>query len=602
MPLLERDHAPAIHHQHDGEGPPLLLLHGWSRSGADFASLAARLAPHHRVIRPDLRGHGRSAPGRFTLDDLAGDLVALAEALDLRGVLVLGWSLGAQVALAAWPRLAGRVERLVLVGATPRFTEGPDWAHGLPARAVEGLALRLRRQPERTLARFLADCFTAGELDDAGRARVGALGAAPAPELGCALGGLALLAATDLRGGLPAVAAPTLLLHGDADAICPPGAALAPVGAAARGAARAAGRRRPRPLPLPGGRGGVADPRLRAGGLVNRVVKARVGAAFSRGAAAYDGSTAVQALVRARVLALAGEAAPGARELLDVGCGTGRLVADLLAARPGARATAVDLARGMCAAARAAAPAAAAGRRRRRGPALLPARASTWSSPAPRSSGSPAWSRRSPSAPACCAPAAGWCWPSSPSGRWSSCARPGAPPPGRRRGAAPPLLPGPGGGRGAAPPAGSPTSGWRRPSTSSTTPTRPPCSDPSSGSAPRAPPPARGGLGGRRATLEMLRAIPAPATVARTVSRRHGTWSTRSLHGSIAGSWQTPRPAPSSSPTPSASSSSSSGSPSAAWRRSSGPAWWAPPASRRSWWSSASCPAAPATRASSPCW
>jgi malonyl-CoA O-methyltransferase len=92
---------------------------------------------------------------------------------------------------------------------------------------------------------------------------------------------------------------------------------------------------------------------------VNRVVKARVGAAFSRGAAAYDGSAAVQARVRERVLRLAGEAAPGARELLDVGAGTGRLVAGLLASRPGLRAAAVDLAPGMCRAALATAPAAA---------------------------------------------------------------------------------------------------------------------------------------------------------------------------------------------------------------------------------------------------
>jgi malonyl-CoA O-methyltransferase len=92
---------------------------------------------------------------------------------------------------------------------------------------------------------------------------------------------------------------------------------------------------------------------------LNRVVKARVRSAFSRGADAYDGSTAVQALVRGRVLALAGVAAPHARDLLDVGAGTGRLVADLLATRPGLRATAVDLAPGMCSVARAAAPAAA---------------------------------------------------------------------------------------------------------------------------------------------------------------------------------------------------------------------------------------------------
>jgi malonyl-CoA O-methyltransferase len=92
---------------------------------------------------------------------------------------------------------------------------------------------------------------------------------------------------------------------------------------------------------------------------VNRVVKARVGAAFSRGAAGYDGSAAVQARVRERVLGLAAEVAPGARDLLDVGAGTGRLVASLLASRPGLRASAVDLAPGMCRAARAAVPAAA---------------------------------------------------------------------------------------------------------------------------------------------------------------------------------------------------------------------------------------------------
>lgn len=92
---------------------------------------------------------------------------------------------------------------------------------------------------------------------------------------------------------------------------------------------------------------------------MNRVVKARVRSAFSRGASAYDGSTVVQGLVRGRVLALADAAAPRARDLLDVGAGTGKLVADLLATRPGLRATAVDLAPGMCSAARAAAPAAA---------------------------------------------------------------------------------------------------------------------------------------------------------------------------------------------------------------------------------------------------
>jgi pimeloyl-[acyl-carrier protein] methyl ester esterase len=226
---LHTDGAPALCYQDQGAGPPLLLLHGWSRSSADLGGLAARLAPGHRVLRLDLRGHGGSAPGRFTLADLAGDVAALAETLDLRGALLLGWSLGAQVALSALPRLGARVTRLALVGATPRFTEGDGWPHGLPARAVAGLAARLQRQPERTLARFFEDCFAPGELDPAALAALAAPGGVPAPvpDMGCALGGLDLLSGTDLRAALPAVTQPTLQLHGEADAIVPVGAARA---------------------------------------------------------------------------------------------------------------------------------------------------------------------------------------------------------------------------------------------------------------------------------------------------------------------------------------------------------------------------------------
>ncbi len=224
MPALQTARAPDLFFEDQGSGPPLLLVHGWSRSGADFAALAGRLSTRHRVVRLDLRGHGRSAPGPFALADLAGDVAALAEALDLRGALLLGWSLGGQVALSALPLLAARVDRLVLIGATPRFTPGDDWPHGPPARALEAMAALLRRRPEAVQARFLDDCFAPGELDEDGRA---ALATAPPPDLACALAGLDILASADLRAALPAVRGPVLLLHGEADAICPVGAARA---------------------------------------------------------------------------------------------------------------------------------------------------------------------------------------------------------------------------------------------------------------------------------------------------------------------------------------------------------------------------------------
>ena len=89
---------------------------------------------------------------------------------------------------------------------------------------------------------------------------------------------------------------------------------------------------------------------------MNHVDKRRVRSAFSRSAAAYDARAFVQRHVRERVLALLAEAAPRARRALDVGAGTGALLGRLAEARPGLAAAAVDLAPGMCGATRAAVP------------------------------------------------------------------------------------------------------------------------------------------------------------------------------------------------------------------------------------------------------
>jgi malonyl-CoA O-methyltransferase len=91
---------------------------------------------------------------------------------------------------------------------------------------------------------------------------------------------------------------------------------------------------------------------------VNVVDKARVQAAFSRGAASYDAHAVAQARARDRVAALLGRHAPDARRILDVGAGTGALAARLGAERHGGRLTLADLAPGMCRAARATCPAA----------------------------------------------------------------------------------------------------------------------------------------------------------------------------------------------------------------------------------------------------
>lgn len=238
MPFLDLQSGPRVSFADRGSGPPLVFVHGWSFDGAVAEALPAELTAGRRLLAPDLRGHGATrSPGdgaagaaanpysAFGLADLAGDLAELVEALDLREAILVGWSLGAQVALAALPRIRSRLARLVLLSATPCFTVRDDWPHGLPAPALAALARRVARDPSRAVERFREGMFVEGELDPAGRSRAAALGAAvPAPDPRAALAGLEVLAATDLRPALGGVDLPALVLHGERDPICPAGA------------------------------------------------------------------------------------------------------------------------------------------------------------------------------------------------------------------------------------------------------------------------------------------------------------------------------------------------------------------------------------------
>ena len=227
MPVVQRDARTLIQYEDRGEGPPLLLLHGWAMSRRVWA-FQRELASGFRVIAPDLRGHGSStASGSFGLTDLAEDVACLCHALKLKDAVIAGWSLGAQVALKSIGMLRDRVTGLVLVGATPRFTSSTDYDAGLPGREVRGLEARLKRDYTRTMGEFFRRMFSPGELSREQENRIARdiVMGSRLPALPVAQAGLAILEQEDLRNILPGVECPVLLLHGDSDTICPPAAA-----------------------------------------------------------------------------------------------------------------------------------------------------------------------------------------------------------------------------------------------------------------------------------------------------------------------------------------------------------------------------------------
>ena len=112
-----------IHYVDQGQGPPLLLLHGgmvstnpiWAPTPVSYAAHMQTLARHYRVIAPDTRGCGRTVHdgGAVTFDRLADDVIALADALDLDRPLVAGFSEGGLTATVAGIRNPDRFAAIV---------------------------------------------------------------------------------------------------------------------------------------------------------------------------------------------------------------------------------------------------------------------------------------------------------------------------------------------------------------------------------------------------------------------------------------------------------------------------------------------------------
>lgn len=117
-----------------GNGSPILLIHGWGVSGELFLPQIEAWSQDHRVIVPDLRGHGGSSP--FAASDpfslLADDMGELLQQLALENVLLVGWSMGAMVAWDLLDRFGSeRIAGLATLDMVPCILNDKGWHYGL---------------------------------------------------------------------------------------------------------------------------------------------------------------------------------------------------------------------------------------------------------------------------------------------------------------------------------------------------------------------------------------------------------------------------------------------------------------------------------------
>ena len=141
-----------------GEGPPVVLLHGYGVSGTYMLPLARQLATSFRVLVPDLPGQGKSEPrpGLRSVSELADAFAAWLEAAELERPAVVANSLGCQVVTALAARVPELVGPLTLVGPTI------DPARRQARRQLFAALRDSAREPVRLLAIAASDDLGAG--------------------------------------------------------------------------------------------------------------------------------------------------------------------------------------------------------------------------------------------------------------------------------------------------------------------------------------------------------------------------------------------------------------------------------------------------------
>ncbi len=155
----------------EGSGPALVLLHGFPHTWQIWEPIIPALAESRTVIAPDLRGLGgssRPATG-YTVNDVASDVVALLDALNIEQTDMIGIDLGTPAAFIVGMMYPQRVHRLVLMegllgslpGAEQFLKNGPPWWFGF--HTVPGLAENVLLGNESSYIDFFLGIGTLGE-------------------------------------------------------------------------------------------------------------------------------------------------------------------------------------------------------------------------------------------------------------------------------------------------------------------------------------------------------------------------------------------------------------------------------------------------------
>ena len=215
------DRCGPLHVQRLGEGPVLLLVHGFPLDHTMWQGQIADLSQSFCVIAPDLRGFGQSpvTHGEVTMDQMAGDLAELLDRLNIHQPICLcGLSMGGYVAWQFWSRFAPRLSRLILCD-TRAAADTVEVARGrlLMAQTVENEGPA--QVAEIMLPKLFSPTAFAEQPQLVEQTRDVILRTSPH---GIAAAQRGMAQRPDMTGRLSQIDVPTLVVCGQYDVISPP--------------------------------------------------------------------------------------------------------------------------------------------------------------------------------------------------------------------------------------------------------------------------------------------------------------------------------------------------------------------------------------------
>lgn len=224
----ENDAPVEIHYEDHGGGQPVVLIHGYPLDGNSWERQErVLLAAGYRCVSYDRRGFGRSSQPTvgYDYDTFAADLSALLEHLDLRGVVLCGFSMGTGEVVRYLSRYgSSRVSKAVLLGVIPPFVlKTDDNPEGVDGQVFEDIKAGIANDRYAFFKGFFDNFYNVDVLgperisDQALQASFN-VAAGSSPYASYAVVDTWL---TDFRADLLKIDVPTLALHGTADRILP---------------------------------------------------------------------------------------------------------------------------------------------------------------------------------------------------------------------------------------------------------------------------------------------------------------------------------------------------------------------------------------------